>query len=42
MLKHIFTLASALLLTLSAWAIPAKRITRVLTQPDGTQGHGGA
>ena len=37
MLKHIFTLASALLLTLSAWAIPAKRITRVLTQPDGTK-----
>ena len=37
MLKHILTLAAGLVFTLAATAIPAKRITRTVTQPDGTQ-----
>ena len=37
MFKQILSLAAAMLIAVTAWAIPAKRVTRTVTQPDGTR-----
>lgn len=36
-MKHLLSFAAAALLSVSALAIPAKRVTRTVTQPDGKQ-----